>query len=52
MRAAVEGAIPHIPLKRVGTPEEIARAALFLASEDSSFMTGEQIVMDGGMTRL
>jgi NAD(P)-dependent dehydrogenase (short-subunit alcohol dehydrogenase family) len=44
--------IARIPQKRLGRSEEIARAALFLASEDSSFMTGEEIVVDGGMTRV
>jgi NAD(P)-dependent dehydrogenase (short-subunit alcohol dehydrogenase family) len=37
-----------VPLARVGLPEEIARAALFLASDDSGFMTGSELFVDGG----
>lgn len=38
------------PIGRLGTPEEIARVALFLACEDSSFATGTTVTADGGMT--
>ena len=38
------------PMKRFGSPDEIARIALMLASDDSSYMTGEEIVVDGGMS--
>jgi len=42
----------RIPQKRLGSTEEIARVVLFLASDDSSFMTGEEVVVDGGLTRV
>src|SRR5919197_636942 len=40
----------HIPMGRFGTATEIARAALFLASDDSSFVTGTEFLVDGGIT--
>ena len=41
-----------VPLGRLGRPEEIARTVLFLASDDSSFMTGSEVIVDGGMTAI
>jgi NAD(P)-dependent dehydrogenase (short-subunit alcohol dehydrogenase family) len=42
----------QMPMKRFGAPEEIAAVVLFLATSEASFMTGEEIVVDGGMTRV
>ncbi|MFL5885955.1 MAG: SDR family NAD(P)-dependent oxidoreductase [Thermoleophilaceae bacterium] len=51
-REGVEAMIEHeVPMKRFGTPEEIADAVLFLASERSSFTTGAVLVADGGEYR-
>jgi NAD(P)-dependent dehydrogenase (short-subunit alcohol dehydrogenase family) len=41
-----------LPLGRVGRAEEIARAVLFLACDDSTFMTGAMLVVDGGNTAM
>ena len=38
----------HLVMKRLGTPEDIANAALFLASDDASWITGSSLVIDGG----
>ena len=44
--------VENIPLGRVGTPEEIAKAVVFLASDDSSFVTGIELFVDGGMAQI
>jgi len=45
-----EALISQMPMRRFGTPEEVAKAALFLASDDSAYTTGEGIMVDGGMS--
>ena len=45
-----ERRLVHIPMGRFGAPEEIAQGALFLASDDSSWMTGQSLIIDGGIT--
>ncbi len=48
--AAVKARNATTPLRRIGEPEEIAGAVVFLASQASAFMTGQTIVIDGGVT--
>lgn len=46
----LEGALAAIPMGRMGTPEDMAGAALFLASPLASYVTGQTLIVDGGLT--
>lgn len=52
MEVVREKYVPRHPIGRLGQPEEIAAAALFLASEDASFVTGSDMLVDGGYTAI
>ena len=41
-----------VPMKRFGTAQEMAKAALFLASDDSTYTIGAELIADGGMSQL
>ena len=45
------GLVAKIPLDRIGTPDDIARAAVFLASDDSAYVTGIELMVDGGVAQ-
>ena len=48
----LEGMVASHPIGRIGQPEEVAKAVLFLSSDESSFMMGQGMVVDGGVTIL
>lgn len=50
IEGAVEGIIPTLPFKRFGEPLEIAKVALFLTSDDASYIHGAEILVDGGLS--
>ena len=45
-----EAMLHRIPLARFGQPEDVAQAVSFLCSEDAAYITGQTLVVDGGMT--
>lgn len=49
INGAIESIIPTLPFKRFGEPSEIAKTVVFLASDDSSYIHGSEIVVDGGL---
>jgi NAD(P)-dependent dehydrogenase (short-subunit alcohol dehydrogenase family) len=49
---AIARIVSTIPMGRIGSPQEIAKAALFLASDDSSFVTGIELFVDGGRAQI
>jgi NAD(P)-dependent dehydrogenase (short-subunit alcohol dehydrogenase family) len=50
--AVIDGMVEQLPLGRIGQPEEVAAAAVFLASDESSFMTGSETFVDGGLAQV
>ena len=51
-KAAIDQIVAGIPMGRMGTPDEIAKAAVFLASDDASFVTGIELFVDGGTAQV
>jgi len=45
------GAVANVPLARLGTPDDMSHAAVFLASEDSAYITGIELFVDGGVAQ-
>jgi NAD(P)-dependent dehydrogenase (short-subunit alcohol dehydrogenase family) len=52
LKGAAEAITNQTTLKRFGQPEEVAKAVLFLASNDASYITGHEIAVDGGINQV
>ena len=50
MPALAKALIDQTPMRRLGLPDEVAKAVLFLASDDASYVTGAELIVDGGMS--
>jgi NAD(P)-dependent dehydrogenase (short-subunit alcohol dehydrogenase family) len=51
-REDIDQFVATVPMGRVGTPDEVAKAAVFLASDDSSYKTGTELFVDGGAAQV
>ena len=51
-RGRLKAISTSVPLGRLGTPDEVARAVVFLASDDSSYITGTELFVDGGFAQV
>lgn len=47
-----EKLVKQVPLRRLGEPEEVAHAVIYLASDESRFMTGAELKLDGGISAM
>jgi NAD(P)-dependent dehydrogenase (short-subunit alcohol dehydrogenase family) len=51
-RQSLRSAVASVPLGRIGTPDDLAKAAVFLAFDDSAYVTGIELFVDGGAVQI
>ena len=51
-KKGMEEIVKNVPIRRMGNPEEIAKLVLWLASNENTFLTGQNIAVDGGFSRV